>query len=272
MFSKIILDASRLRLRKPPRWNGRTKRRLTVCGSDIHGHKRDKAAWSIFLQAIRDLKPDGVYLMGDIMDGQSIKRHSPAATEDRVTLRFEMAEANRILDDVDEAAGRAWDRLILDGNHDGDRIDKWLRSSCPSELADSVPDIWEATRAKERGYRVLRGHEQPLLVGNLLLLHGHFYNRHHASSHLGAFGESCLYAHTHTPQQFTTSLNGRKVQATGMPCLRTLDREWEHMSKVHTWTNGFAVIEWVDGVKAFPRNVYIVDGVAVYAGHVWRAK
>jgi predicted phosphodiesterase len=271
VYSRIALDASRLRIRRPPKNTGK-KRRLSLWGSDIHGHKRDRAAWSIFLQAITDLKPDGLYLGGDVSDGQALKRHSPAATEEAVTVRYEYAETNRLMDEIDERAVHATERLWIGGNHDDDRFQKWLRSSCPSILSDSVPTLVEAVRAKDRGYRVIEGNEQPFRVGNLLLLHGHFYSKHHAAAHIGALGESCLYGHTHTPQQFTTNLNGRKVQATGAPCLRTLDREWEQQSKVHTWTNGFTVIEWVDGVKAFPRNVYIVDGVAVYAGHVWRAK
>lgn len=271
-YSRIALEASRLKIRKPPRYRGK-KRRLTVCGSDIHGIKRDKGAWSIFLQAIRDLRPDGIYLLGDIMDGQSVNRHTLAASDDpSVTLRMEFTDVNHMLNEVDDAAIYAWDRLVADGNHDEEREAKWLRQACPPQLRDMIPSLWDAVRAKDRGYRVFYGHEQPIRVGNLLLLHGHFFNKFHSAAHLMALGDSCLYGHTHTPQQFTTKMNDRHIQATGMPCLRVLNREWEHQSRVHTWTNGFAVIEWVDGVKAFPRNVYIVDGVATYAGHVWRAK
>lgn len=271
-YSKVLLAIAAIKIRKPPKPTGKP-RRLTVCGSDIHGIKRDPAAWSVFLQAIRSLRPDGVYLMGDVMDGQSVNAHTLAATDDpSVTLLREFVDVNKLLDEVDEAADRAWDRLILDGNHDEEREEKWLRRSCPPQLRDMIPSLWSFTRARDRGYRVLHGHQQPFRVGNLLLLHGHFYNLHHGLSHLRALGDSCLYGHTHTPTQTTTNMNGRHIQATGMPCLRVLNREWEHQSKVHTWTNGFTVIEWIDGVKASPRNVYIVDGEATYAGHVWRAK
>jgi predicted phosphodiesterase len=269
-YALLQLEISRMKAVKPPKPTGKP-RRLTVCGSDIHGHKRDPQAWDVFLQAIRDLEPDGVYLMGDISDGQSMKRHPPAATDVPMTYLQEVLECAKILDDVDRVATKAWDRILLDGNHDADRTDKWVAATCPPQLRDLVPSLWDATRARERGYRVYKGHEQPVRVGDLLLLHGHFYSKHHAAAHLGALGEKCLYGHTHTPQQFTHNLNGKRIQATGMPCLRTLDREWEHQSKVHTWTNGFAIIEWIDG-RAYPRNVYIVNGEAVYGRHVWRAK
>jgi predicted phosphodiesterase len=269
IYSKIIEDSLSRKITKPPKPTGKP-RRLSIAGSDIHGHKRDPVAWSIFLQAIRDLQPDGVFLMGDITDGQSVNRHTPAPSDAPVTIRQEFGEISTIFDEVDAVATKAWERYVITGNHDACRFDKWMLTSCPSALRDSVPSIWDAARVRERGYRLIDSDEQPFRVGNLLLLHGHFYNKHHPHSHLMALGESCLYGHTHTPGQATTNMAGRKIQATGMPCLRTLTREWEHQSKVHTWTNGFAVIEWVDGVKAFPRNVYIVDGVAVYGGHVWR--
>lgn len=270
IYSKIVSDSLSRKIAKPPKPTGKP-RRLTIAGSDIHGHKRDPAAWSIFLQAIRDLKPDGVYLMGDITDGQSVNRHTPAPSDAPLTIRAEYEATSEVFDEVDEVATSAWDRKVITGNHDAVRFDKWMIQSCPSQLRDSVPSIWDAVRIRERGYQLIDSDDQPFRVGNLLLLHGHFYNKHHAHSHLMALGDSCLYGHTHTPQQATTNMAGRKIQATGMPCLRTLTREWEHQSKVHTWTNGFTVIEWVDGRWAFPRNVYIVDGVAVYGGKVWRA-
>ena len=270
MFSNVLLDASRLKIAKPPRVTGKG-RRLTVCLSDIHAPKQDPQAWSVVLQAIRDLQPDGLYLMGDIMDNSSMSTHHERADTDAgATYRLELAATNRLLNELDSVATKAWDRLWLDGNHET-RSRRWILNVCPAALRDSIPTVEDACRVRDRGYRFIGPGEQPFKVGNLALLHGHFYNLHHAAKHLATLGVSCLYAHTHTPQSFTTHNEHGHLQATGMPCLRTLDREWIHMRRIHSWTNGFCVIEWI-GSKASVRNVYVIDGEAVYGGHRWRAR
>lgn len=271
LYSAIALDASRLRIRKPPRPTGRP-RRLTVCLSDVHAPKNDPAAWSVALQAIRDLEPDGLYLMGDVMDNASMSTHHETSEADaKVTYRIELAAANRLLNDLDAVATKAWDRLWLDGNHET-RTRRWVLNVCPPALRDSMLTVEDACRVRDRGYRFLGPGEQPFKVGNLHLLHGHFYSRHHAAKHLDTLGVSCVYGHVHTPQQFTTHNEHGHLQATCLPCLRTLDRDWAHMRRIHSWTLGFGVIEWIDGTKASVRNVYVIDGEAVYGGHVWRAK
>lgn len=269
-YSKIALDASRLRLRKPPKPTGR-KRRLTLVASDVHFPKQDPGAWSIFLQAVRDLEPDGIYLMGDVLDlATASTHHELAITDLGLTLRQEFTAANHGLNQLDDVATKAWDRLWLEGNHEF-RLERWKVNNCPPQLRDAIPTVEDALRVRERGYRVIPGGEQPIKVGDLHLLHGHFFGADHCRKHLQTLGVNVAYGHVHTPGQATTNTANGPLQSTCFPCLRTLTREWTHMSKVMTWTNGFGIIEWIDGVRASVRNVYIVDGAAVYGGHVWRA-
>jgi hypothetical protein len=255
---------------RPPSKRSKRERRLTVVISDCHHPKVDKSAWKIVLAAVKDLQPDGLYLMGDFLDMATVSTHHELADTDvGLTLKREFDAGNKALDQLDEVAIGAWDRLWLEGNHCL-RLARWKANSCPGAIRDSIPTIDEALRLRERGYRSVLGRDQPVKVGNLHLLHGHFFNQAHAQKHLTTMGVNEAYGHVHTPQQMTTYTMNGNIQATCFPCLRTLQREWVHMSKIHTWTLGFGVIEWV-GDHAFPRNVFIIDGRAVYGGWVWRA-
>lgn len=256
-------------IRPPPRGGGAIHR--TVVLSDVHFPKQDPAAWSIAVQAVADLKPDSLWLLGDFLDLASVTAHemSPDDTAAKLTLRKELEAGNAGLDALDRVATHAWDRRFFDGNHEH-RLARYAATECPAALLDSLPTISEALYLNERGYDYVGPKRQPLVVGDLHVLHGHWYNLHHAHKHLTMLGVNCIYGHVHTPQQMTTRNQTGNLVATCVPCLRQLDREWVHMRTVHTWTQGFCVIEW-DGAQSQPFNVYIKNRRAAYGGHRWMA-
>lgn len=262
------------KIKKPPRPpRGKVKRRLTVVGSDMHHPKVDPVAWSIFLQAVRDLKPDSLWILGDFVDFASVSVHERSPGDERLTLKVELEAGNRALDELDEVATHAYERMYFDGNHDQYRLDRYVASGrCPGILSDMIPTLPQALHLRERGYRYIRRDEQPFRTGDLHVLHGEFYGTYHAAKHLQTLGVNVLYGHTHRPQSYTMRRADGPIVATALPCLRLLQREWTHMMKVHEWVHGFGVIPWVDGVIGFPTNVYIRDGVAAYGEFRWRAQ
>lgn len=255
-----------------PRMPRGAKRSLWVLLADCHHPYHDPATWNIVLQAGRDLQPDGLVVMGDWLDFDSITSHEKSHTG--TNLFDEIAAADGALDEIDEAYSSAWFRKFLRGNHEW-RLDRYVAGPrCPPELRKMIPSLDAALHLKQRGYEYIT--DKPVNLGtDHLFIHGHFYSKHHASRHLDALWENTVYGHTHMPQQFTHSTplvapTRRVAVATGLPTIRDLSREWHEEKRVHTWVNGFGVMEFA-GDRAFVRNVYVVEGKAVYARHVWDA-
>lgn len=249
------------------------RHRIGVVLSDCHVPKHDPKAWAVALNMVRDLKPDHVWILGDFLDLSSVNRHEKAPGDD-YTLRQEVWCGNEALDEISAAIGRrACDLLFVDGNHE-DRMRRYVASGrCPPELRDTLEEIPDALCLKQRGYRYVHPDDQPLYDGNLAVFHGWWYGKHHAAKHLDEMGGSVIYGHTHRPQQMTRQTVRGPIIGTGAPCLRRLVAEWQHQrNKEFTgWLNGVVVLEWIDGF-CHPRNVFVVNGAAVYGGRVWRAK
>lgn len=251
----------------------RARHRLGVVLSDAHIPKQDTASWSVALAAIRDLKPDHVWILGDFLDLASVNRHEKAAGDD-YTLRQELWCGNRALDEVAAAIGnRRCDLLFVDGNHEN-RMERYVASGrCPPELRDTLEEIPDALCLRERGWRYVGPDQQPLYDGSLAVFHGQWYGKHHAAKHLDEMAGSVLYGHTHRPQQMTKQTVRGPIIGTGAPCLRRLVAEWQHQRnrEFTGWLNGFVVLEWIDGY-CHPRNVFVVNGAAAYGGRVWKSK
>lgn len=246
--------------------------RLILAISDCHRPKFDPPTWRIFLQAVRDLKPDGVWILGDYLDLSSVNRHEKTV-DDAYTLKMELWDGNRGLDELSAAIGRRpVDLLFVDGNHE-DRLRRYVASGrCPPELRDMFDEIPAELKLKERGWRYIHPDDQPHYpFKNFFVTHGKWYPTHHAAKHATALACSGMYGHTHRPQVFCTFNAHGPVVVTGMPCSRDPKVDWEHQRRQEFsgWLTGFAVVEVVDGIP-HARNVLTLDGKAVWGGHVWR--
>lgn len=247
--------------------------RTIVAISDVHRPKFDKATWRIFLRMIRDIRPDGVWIVGDYVDLSSVNRHEKAAG-DTYTLGQELWDGNEGLDEISDAIGkRAADLLYIDGNHEA-RLSRYLASGrCPPELRDTIHEIPDELHLRRRGWRYVPSHRQPHYpFRRFAVTHGHWYNLHAAHKHAMAFGMSGLMGHTHRYQVYTTWNAHGPVVWTVMPTARDPYAEWQHQgSQVFTgWTTGLAVIEVLDEVPHV-RAVLTHGGAATYGGQTWRA-
>jgi len=247
--------------------------RLILAISDTHRPKYDPATWSIFLSAIRDMRPDGVWILGDFLDLASVNRHEKALG-DVFTLKMELFDGNRGLDEISEAIGpRSCELLYADGNHE-DRLRRYVASGrCPPELRDMFDEIPEELHLKERGWRYVLPDDQPVFpFPRFAVTHGSWYGLHAAHKHAMEFGCSGVMGHTHRYQVHSgVNANGPFVW-TVMPCSRNPKAEWLHQrTQVFTnWRTGFAVIEVLDDVPHV-RVVLTDRGRACYGGRTWRA-
>lgn len=246
--------------------------RLVLAISDTHRPKFDAATWAIFLRAVRDMKPDAVWIVGDYLDLGSVTRHEKTPG-DAYTLKMELFDGRSGLDELSDAIGdRRCEVTWWDGNHE-DRLRRYVASGrCPPELRDTFDEIPAEMHVVERGWRYIPPEDQPTYpFRNFFVTHGKWYPKHHAHAHAAALGCSGLYGHTHRPQVYCTFNAHGPVVVTGMPCSRDPKAEWEHQRRqeFNGWLTGFCVVEVVDHVP-HARNVLTLGGRAVYGGQVWR--
>ena len=95
---------------------------LMLSISDTHSQFLDPFVWFAFMSAIRDLRPDGVLMNGDTIEGGAISRHPkiPGWCE---SLQSELDFKREMFRQVREDAGFKGDLIDTGGNHDpGDRL------------------------------------------------------------------------------------------------------------------------------------------------------
>lgn len=278
-------DSILARLREERRkhgFRGRThkklgkERRVVMAISDVHRPRHDPATWAIFLQAVRDIRPDSIWLLGDFVDMISANSHESMADDREWTLQAEFADANRALDQLSDAIGnRAMNELLfVDGNHEH----RWKRmrgrGQIPAAFRDIFSDLPEELWLARRGYTYVSPEAQPYRAfREFWVHHGHWYGENHARQHQLRLAVSSIYGHTHRAQ-VVYSFNARgPIITVGMPCARDPNAEWRHppSQPFNGWTTGFGVADVIDG---FPwwNLVMVQEGKAAYGGRVWRAK
>lgn len=100
--------------------------------SDLHSQWLCPFVFASFLQAIRDIRPDGVLINGDYLEGSEISRHLkiPGWT---VPLQDELAFTRSMLGLIRDAAPDEADVWLVDGNHDTtSRLSHYLAHVAPA--------------------------------------------------------------------------------------------------------------------------------------------
>lgn len=199
--------------------------------SDIHIPYQDPLAWALSLEAVRRLKPHGIFLGGDIMDFYPV---SPFDKDPQrvLSLDEDVYETYKALYALREAAGSgAWFRW-LPGNHEA-----WLRQNG-----------WRRWKALARGLDIpalfrfydwsLANLEITMLpegkldsLGELHFAHGHEFgirsSNHPARATLQRVPGNILFGHWHVSDVAEMRLlNGKVYRAWANPCLSTLEPEY----------------------------------------------
>ena len=103
---------------------------LLLSISDTHATYLCPFTWHVFLACVQDLKPDGVLLNGDILEGAEISRH-PKIPGWSVPLQLELDFARTMIQQVREV-GHVGDILVCGGNHGVDRLASYLAQVAPA--------------------------------------------------------------------------------------------------------------------------------------------
>lgn len=260
-----------------------TGTRLVLSISDTHATFLDPFTWLCFLGACRDLKPDIVYLNGDILEGAEISRY-PKIPGWTVDLQLEFDFAREMFRQVRAVVPRETRVVWGAGNHGLDRIASYLTQVAPafaklrSMRFDELADLGGLDVELAMGGTIASPKDQEedapgrLLYGFYRIHHGTKLGATPAVQELEEAGRSGQSGHVHRASLvFGTSEASRTMSwmSTPMGCTEKAGRSYIK-GICSGWQKGFGICFLSEGghVRQYP--VITDDGYCVAEGYEYR--
>ena len=240
---------------------------VVIVGGDAHYWPGQiSTAHRAFVKFIRDLKPVGVVMNGDVFDGSSISRHPPIGWENRPAVIDELDECKARLEEIRTAsrgANLAWSL----GNHDA-RFETRLAMVAPEyakvhgvHLRDHFPD-WPPCWS--------------VWVNDDVVIKHRFKNGIHAPHNNTMWaGRTMVTGHLHSQKVSPfTDYNGDRwgVDAGTLAEIYGPHATDYTEDSPRNWRSGFAVLTFADGRLLQPELVRVMDdkGRVDFRGKVCR--
>lgn len=206
-----------------------------VVMNDIQLPFADRRALALALDIVRDVKPHGIVLNGDIVDCYALSTYdkNPAT---RATVQKEIAEARKLMTALERVEEKWW----LGGNHES-RLTRYIWQH--PELA-SVDDLRFPSlfHLADHGFQ-WKPYGQGKMLGKLLVTHGFIVRSVSGASaraHFDRLGTSVLIGHTHRmAAYYRTNIRGAHV-AYENGCLCRLDGL--EYAQAPDWQHGLAIV------------------------------
>lgn len=237
----------------------------TAIIGDVHIPYHDPPALKCALKITKDLKPDRVILIGDIIDFYSISRYmkDPGRIN---SLQPDIDKTRAMIDHIRTDIAPNAEIIYLEGNHE-DRLGRFLLTKAPELYnlrALTVPELLDL-RKMDITYKI--EHQ----IGDLTLTHGHIVRKHSAYT-ARAMSEDygCVISgHTHRlGSHYRTDRRGH-VCAYENGCLASMG-DVEFIKGTPNWQHGFSVLSENRGLLNV-EQIQIHDGQAIFRGHKWSA-
>lgn len=233
-----------------------------IVGSDAHVWPGPlTTAQRAFLYMIAELRPTGVVLNGDGLDGARIKRHPPIGWERLPTVEDEFKALGDFLGQIEDVAGEAWLDWPL-GNHDK-RFETWFASRTPEmaciqgvHLRDHFPNwapCWSAWINPGTG-------RSPVCIKHRFKggVHATHVNTLHA-------GITMVTGHDHMLKatSFSDYWGTRWGISTGMLAAPYTGQFTDYTEDGPVnWQSGFQVLTFRGGKLTWPETVFVADEAA----------
>jgi predicted phosphodiesterase len=152
--------------------------------------------WDLVVPFVRELKPYGVILNGDIIDNHEISDFTKNPAWRHHDLKAERKSAFKLFDAL---APVTKDRVFIEGNHE-DRYRRYAwENASDFEAAGAIRTLPEYLKLEEHGFqhRPYGGH---VMLGKLMVTHGFIVAQDSGTSakrHFMRLGCSVLIGHTH---------------------------------------------------------------------------
>ena len=246
---------------------------------DFHHPHHNKPATESVFQFIEWFRPDGLCLLGDAMNMDSInhwemKKGNKKHFWGKMLLKEYTDFDNNILTPLEKAIPPDCEKVFMGGNHED-----WVNGLTDKEPSlTGIVELETVLRLAERGWEWIpwitydekkgsytRGIKK---YGKLLAFHGQYINKYHAHKTADSYSRSCVYGHTHDLQSYTKiSVDDCKDYHTAQSigCLCNTSPEFLK-GRINRWVNAFGVLYVRD--DGF-YNLYvpvIVNGKFTFAG------
>ena len=253
--------------------------KLWLLISDTHAQHLDPFTWWCFLGCVKALKPDGVILNGDILEGSAISSH-PKIPGAVIPLSLEFAFARTMFEQLREV--HSGDILWNAGNHGLDRLARYVSQECPafSELIkfDELAGLKDLdVKLCQQGSICSPEGQEERMPG--VVLYGKAYNRHGVSVGASAANTELARAHMsgstghlHRPHiVYATSMTqqGMSHMVTGMGCTPAAGRAYMK-GPTTGWSRGFGSQLFLPGAEVIQNLISTEGGACAFEGHILR--
>ena len=173
-------------------------RNINIVIGCLHAPWHNKTVFAGVLDLIKDLGNhlQGVYLIGDILDLNSLSFHERGKYPlDGLDIRKEYKMV-KVFDELDSVLKRGVKKHFVYGNHEA----RYLRhKEIPDNDKIIVEPPEEQFRLRERGYEVkTRWKDDYFVLGDHLeVFHGEMLGVNPAKRQLDKLKKSCMFAHSH---------------------------------------------------------------------------
>lgn len=207
-------------------------------------------SWELFLEFVKDFKPDILIDGGDHLDLPYISSFNKE--------KLLLLEGKRLKEDFSMLSDelemlRKWTgrMLFLEGNHE----ERLKRAIEKQPLLQGLAELESNVDFKGLDIEYYPLDKQPVKIGKLHFLHGTYTNEYHAKKHLTKYMGNVIYGHCHKFQSYYQGvpLRDDEMGANAIGCLCNKNPAW--LRGPGHWQNGFAIVYFDD--KGF-FNVYPV--------------
>lgn len=222
------------------------KRLTRIVLPDVHFPFQDQELVLAWLRHVKHLKPNGIDIIGDLLDCYSLSRFDKNPTR-KASLQTELDDARAFLAGIRRLAGRGCDIRYSEGNHE-DRLRKILWSKLPglSDLRNlSIPELLGLKKLGIHWHST----QNPYCIRDLWYTHGDLLRKNagmSARAKADAIRGSVVIGHCHrmgwSP---STTWNGREdaYEVGHLTDYTQLD----YVRSTPNWQQGWAVVEFLEG-------------------------
>lgn len=215
-----------------------------VIAGDFQIPFHDKPVVQVFVDVVRELKPHGVILNGDVIDCYTISEFSkdPLSTAD-------LAKEQKLVSGLmAQVAPHTKERWWLGGNHE-DRVRRYIWNHAPKFAPLDELTFPALFHLGDHGFR-WKEYGGAVMLGKLMVTHGNSVSKHSgqtARAHMEKYGTSILVNHTHRLGAFFKRDVRGVHGAWENGCLCGLNPEYDQHPN---WQQGFSIVQ-VDPVTGF---------------------
>lgn len=209
--------------------------------NDLHIPFEDDKAVKLVLKFIKKIKPDQIFLNGDVLDCFSLSKF-PKPLYIQTAMYEEIAKVEDFLDKLRKVAPKAKIDYIF-GNHEN-RFDKHLYDRSPEFYRLKGSSLEEQLQLEDRDIVAHNSHNRENFIryGHLLIGHFNKVSKHSAYTAKALLDDYCMsliQAHTHRGGiHFKTTYKDTMVAVENF-CLCSVDPHWV---KKPNWQLGLSVV------------------------------